>query len=373
MTRKEQTKALGAARLAIDEIDSAVLGLLNRRAKLSLEIGKIKLASDESGAMPVYDPVREKVLLSRLDSMNPGPLSADQVRAIWTEIISASRALQRPAHAAYLGPEGTFSHHAAIGFLGTSVRLLPCESFEEIFRQGTSGSCEYGVLPLENSLRGTVVQNYDLFWRYGASILAESSLRVSHSLLSREHGLGSIGVIYSHAQALAQCSKWLRAFCPAAKVVPADSTAAAAEKTAGEPGTACVGHVCLAGSHGLNVLASAIEDNPGNRTRFVLIGPADPRPAPRPGADKTSLMFTLPDSPGALSSVLKALADDGVNMRKLESRPLEDGHWHYIFFADVDGDLLAPGHSGTLERLKKICLSLRVLGSYPSNSFGDKP
>lgn len=364
MDSAQQKEALAAARLAIDETDAALLDLLSRRAALSLEIGRIKKA-DAENPMPVYDPARESELLNRLAALNKGPLSAGQIKTIWSEILSASRALQHPIHAAYLGPEGTFSHYAALGFLGGSALFVPCADFEEIFLRVTDGSCEYGVIPLENSLRGTVGQNFDLFRRYDVSIQAEFMSRISHCLLSRENDLAAVRTIYSHPQALAQCARWLHRNCTGAGIAPVESTAAAAHRAAKESNSAAIGHSALAGNNGLHVLAEAIEDNAGNYTRFVLIAPRNGATLPPSKAGKTSLMFTLPDKAGALSHVLKILADGNVNLLKLESRPIEGSPWQYVFFADAEGAVSKQ----TLEALRPACLSLRMLGCYPSSTL----
>ncbi|MBO4312093.1 MAG: prephenate dehydratase [Desulfovibrionaceae bacterium] len=362
--------ALAMRRREIDALDAKLLELLNQRAEISLEVGRIKRASGDAGTLPVHDPIRERQLLARLAEINRGPLASGQIRAIWTEIMSASRRLQRPQKAAYLGPEGTFSHIAAIEFLGHSAEFCACPSFDAVFRCVQDGECDAGVVPLENSLQGTVGQNFDLLWRYDLCIRAEFASRIRHSLLSPENDLGNVRVVYSHPQPLVQCGRWLRENLPLASLVPVSSTAAAAERAAGERGCAAIGHCTLGERFGLATLASGIEDEPINWTRFVLLVPKDSK-VPAGRADKTSVLFTLPDKAGALASVLAILAVGGINMRKLESRPLPGECWKYMFFADLEADLGGEYMAPIVARLKEACLTFRILGSYASSMNPD--
>ncbi|MDD6087963.1 MAG: prephenate dehydratase [Desulfovibrionaceae bacterium] len=367
MSSISKAEALAAVRRSIDETDTQLLRLLNSRAQLSLEVGRIKHDGKENGDALIYDPKRERTLLDRLISENGGPLTEAHIKVLWSEIFSVSRALQHPRSVAYLGPEGTFSYFAGVEFLGRSTRFCPCSHFEEIFRRVQDGSCDLGVIPLENSLQGTVGQNFDLLWRYEVDFRAEFLSRISHSLMSLEHEIGRIQKIYSHPQPLAQCGRWLHDNCPNALLVPVESTAAAADRAAEEPGSAAIGRDSLADRLGLNTLAKCIEDDPANWTRFVLIGRRGMESAfSRGGADKSSLMFTLPDKSGALAMVLNELSLAGVNMRKLESRPLRGTCWKYIFFCDVECDLYEDKFSELRTRLMEKCLSFRILGSYPS-------
>ncbi len=358
---------LAMRRREIDALDAELLKLLNQRAEISLEIGRLKQKNVQGqGAFLVHDPIRERELLAKLEAANGGPLTNGQIRAIWTEIMSASRRLQRPQKAAYLGPEGTFSHIAAAEFLGQSAELCACPSFDAVFRCVQDGECDAGVVPLENSLQGTVGQNFDLLWRYNLCIRAEFTSRIRHSLLSIESDLSNVRVVYSHPQPLVQCGQWLRENLPSASLVPVSSTAAAAERAAGERGCAAIGHCALGERFGLSTLASGIEDEPINWTRFVLLVPNTAK-APTGIADKTSVLFTLPDRAGALSSVLAIFAVGGVNIRKLESRPLPGECWKYMFFADLESNLCAESMAPIVDRLKEACLTFRVLGSYVSS------
>ena len=384
MTREQQNAApspaqrLSAIRTEIDDVDHKLLALLNQRAALSQEVGRIK-ASDPDGM--VFKPLREREVLDKLAADNNGPLPDDHLRAIWREVFSSSRALQRPQNVAYLGPEGTFSYFAGVEYLGRAARFHPCNDLAQVFEEVSDGTCELGVVPLENSLQGTVGVSFDLFLRHEVYIQAELFSRISHCLLSNATSLAEITTVYSHPQPLAQCAGWLRAHLPTAGLVPVESTAAAARRAV-DPGTAAIGNGKLAAMTGLGILARRIEDEPGNWTRFVIIGPRPARaqlggavntPVPgHTGADKTSLLFTLPDKAGSLCTVLNLLASHHINMRKLESRPLRGQCWKYAFFADVECDLEAPQYADALQKLAEACTSFRILGCYPTGPQLDR-
>ena len=364
---------LASIRREIDSVDQQLLALLNQRARLSLEVGRVK----REGAGIVFKPLREREVLERLVKKNSGPLPDEHLRSIWREIMSSSRALQKPQHVAYLGPEGTFSYFAGVEYLGHAAIFHSCVDIPQVFEMVSTDQCDLGVVPLENSLQGTVGVSFDLFLSHEVFILAELFSRITHCFLSDAPELAAIQTVYSHPQPLAQCGAWLRAHVPNAALIPVESTAAAARRALGQKEAAAIGHAKLSDILGLPVLARHIEDSPGNWTRFVIIGPesgkrqhAELIPAPTPGratgADKTSLLFTLPDRPGALSCVLHLLARHDINMRKLESRPLHGQRWKYVFFADVESDLEAPRHKDLLVKLADSCTNFRILGSYPT-------
>jgi chorismate mutase/prephenate dehydratase len=361
------TGRLAAIRAEIDATDAALLKLLNRRSSLSLEVGGIKKILGPG----IFKPLRERDVLDSLADKNPGPLPEEHMRAIWREIFSSSRALQRPQSVAYLGPEGTFSYFAGVEYLGHAASFLPCIDIAKIFEEVASGQCDLGVVPLENSLQGTVGVSFDLFLNHNVFIRAELFSRISHCLLSNARSLASVRTVYSHPQPLAQCSGWLRAHLPKAALIPVESTAAAAQNATGNAGNAAIGHKKLADIFGLGILASRIEDLSDNWTRFVIISPKTvlrPLPAQETNgkADKTSLLFTLPDKPGALSRVLSLLAAGGINMRKLESRPLRGQCWRYVFFADVESDLTDMQYAELRFHLEEACTNFRILGAYPA-------
>lgn len=376
--RTSPRERLNQIRGEIDIIDRKLLALLNERAALSLEVGRIKAEDRDT----VFKPLREKDLMDKLKNLNSGPLPQEHMLSIWREIISSSRALQRPQRVAYLGPEGTFSYFAGLEYLGRSANFQPCKDIAQIFEKVRDGQCDLGVVPLENSLQGTVGVSFDLFHKYDVKIEAELYSRISHYLLSNSPSYANIKKIYSHPQPLAQCQGWLRTHVPNAALIPVESTAAAAERAADEPDAAAIGNGKLASLNNLNILASHIEDEPGNWTRFVIIAQdkspypgmpsATPEPGGRKGADKTSLLFTLPDKPGSLAAVLEMMAQNGVNMRKLESRPLKGQPWRYVFFCDVESDLQSSEHSNLPEKLAQCCTSFRILGSYPAGPQLDR-
>lgn len=372
--RDRRRPGLEDLRREIDAIDDALLDLLGRRAAASLAAGALKR---EQGS-PVFRPEREELLMETLRDKNNGPLPDTHLRAIYREILSSSRALQSPLAVAFLGPEGTFSHMAALEFLGNSMDFRAMPRFDEIFAAVENHDCELGVIPLENSLHGAVAQSIDLFAAHSVHIRAEWFSRISHCLMSRESGLADIATVYSHPQATGQCAGWLRANLPRAELVSVDSTAAAAHKVLAERNAAAIGHGGLAPRLGLSVLARSIEDSSDNWTRFVCIG-ADPHsPAPAGGAGgqtgnggavKTSILFTLADKPGTLAAVLQCFAAAGVNMNKLESRPMRMERWKYVFFCDVSCDLTDAKHSRLLELAREHCHSFRILGAYPAGSY----
>ncbi len=352
-------EALLELRNGINAVDDRILDLLNQRARLSLEVGRRKAGRDSA----VFKPFREQEVLARLAAANPGPLPAEHLLSIYREILSSSRRLQRPERVAYLGPEGTFSHFAAMAALGHSPEFLPQTTIGDVFAAVASKQADLGIVPLENSLQGTVGQSLDHFQRHDVFIQAEISCRVSHALLSTAADLAAIDTVYSHPQPLAQCAAWLKTHLPNARVIPTDSTAAAAARLAGEPTAASIGHIRLAAMHNLRVLATPIEDMPDNWTRFFIIGPEDTKQQTR---DKTSILFTVPNRPGALYQVLSHLAGEGINLTKLESRPIRGEKWQYVFFADLQCDLTREEYRKLLATLKEQTHSLRILGCYPA-------
>ena len=355
---------LAKIRVGIDETDRQILHYLNQRAQLCKEVGKIKSGAKDA----VFKPSREKEIQQRLIRENPGALPEDHLLTIYREILSSSRRLQRPQEVVYLGPEGTFSYLAGVEYLGRSADFRPCKNLTEVFHAVALKDAELGIIPLENSLQGSVGQSLDLFLKYPVYVQAEIFCKISHSLLSNESALSSVKTVYSHPQALEQCAGWVRTHLPESKVVPMESTAAAAKTVAENPNSAAIGHIKLSEMMGLNVLSRNIEDLPDNWTRFMIIGPTMQTGN---NNDKTSLLFTLPDKSGALVSVLSLLAQDHINMKKLESRPLRSEKWQYVFFTDVECDLTQSKYESLQKELANNCHSLRILGSYPSGPYLD--
>jgi chorismate mutase/prephenate dehydratase len=253
---------------------------------------------------------------------------------------------------------------ACLEYFGTKIRTEAKEHFQDIFEAVEQRTCDLGIVPLENSVNGSVGQCLDLFTRHGVFARAEWFSRIRQSLMSREQRLDAVRVVYSHAQALGQCAAWLKANLPQARQVPLESTALAARRAAEEGGSAAVAHAGMADSLRLHVLARGIEDLPDNWTRFFVIGPEPPER--EPGANKTSIVFTVANRPGSLAGMLHALAASGINLSKLESRPRRGELWQYVFFADLDCDIGKPEYAAALEGVRECCLSLRILGSYPA-------
>lgn len=353
-----QENILSSVRKEIDALDEEIVELLNRRARISRRVGRIK--AGDGGA--VFKPAREQRLLDLLAERNPGPLPEDHLRAIYREILASSRNLQYQERVVYLGPEGTFSFFAGQEYLGRQARYAPQSTIAGVFAAVHGGEADLGVVPLENSSEGAVGQTLDLFLAYPLHIQAELFYRVSHGLLSAAGSLAEIAEVYSHPQALAQCADWLAVHLPQARQISTESTAAAAQRVARKKHCAAVGHVRLAELFDLQVLAATIEDQPDNWTRFCVIARA---PLADAGNSKTSVLFTTPDKPGSLAQILNTLAEGGINLSKLESRPLKSEKWKYVFFADLECDLSLADHAATLARLQNECLSLRLLGSYP--------
>ena len=351
-------------RKKINELDRELLRLLNERASLSIAVGRLKSRSNDI----VFKPFREKEVLQKLLEQNQGPLPDDHLKAIYREILSSSRRLQKPQTVVYLGPEGTFSYFAGVEYLGHSADFIPENNLEDVFKSVARKKAELGIIPLENSLQGSVGQSLDLFLRFDLYIHAEIFCKISHSLLSQEDNLNNIERVYSHPQALQQCAGWLNVHLPHVAVIPEESTARAARRVEEEPKSAAIGHKKLAEMFNLNVLASGIEDLPDNWTRFLIISAAPPETG---NHDKTSIVFTLPDRPGALVHVLQVLAKQGINMKKLESRPFKMEKWKYVFFVDVECDLTTDEYKDMLRELQDKCHTLRILGSYPRGEYID--
>lgn len=358
-TENHDIPDLGELRENIDRIDKQIVDLLNRRAEVSLGVGRYKAAHGE----PIYKPFREQEVLNKIADSSPGPLPDKHLRTIYREIMSSSRHLQRPERVVYLGPEGTFSYFAAIEHMGSAAALTPKNNFEEIFRAVAEEGAELGVIPLENSIEGTVGQVVDLFMKYKVYIQAEVFSRISHCLISNAEKAEDVEVVYSHPQPLGQCRDWLRTHLRDVPTIPMESTAEAAKVVAGKKAAAVIGHIKLADLHGMNVLAQSIEDIPDNWTRFLIIGASPSKEGRR---DKTTLLFTLPDKPGALARVLTTIAHQSINMTKLESRPFRGEKWKYVFFTDLECDLGKAKYEEVLEDIRQQCHTLRVLGTYPT-------
>lgn len=343
----------------INEIDERILDLLTERQATAEKIGDIKHAS----GLDIIDPAREREVLRSLESKAGPHLSPQAIRSIYSEIISASRAVQEPMSAAYLGPEATFSHQAALAFFGRSTRLKPAETIEEVFNLVEKGACRLGIVPIENSFEGSVNITLDLLYKYDLKIGAEIFLRIRNHLLARARSMADIRKIVSHPMPIAQCRSWIRGHLPGASIMEVSSTSMAAKMAAGDPETAAIGSRLSAETYGLAILEEGIEDQPYNVTRFLVIGGKEAAPT---GDDKTSLLFFLPHVPGSLHKALGALAGKDVNMTRIQSRPMRLKNWEYLFFVDIEGHEEDRNVKEALLEMDKRCLFMKRLGSYPS-------
>jgi chorismate mutase/prephenate dehydratase len=343
-------------RKSIDAVDRSLVRLVSARARLAQRIGKAK-----SG--PVYRPAREAQVLRAVLRSNRGPLPGAAMARLYTEIISACRAQEAPLAVAYLGPAGTFSQEAALKQFGSRADLVPCASIDEVFRQVETGTTGYAVVPVENSTEGAIGRTLDLLLSTPAKICGEVMLPIRQCLMSRAGGLASIRKVYSHTQSLAQCQRWLGARLPNAERVAVVSNAEAARLAARERGAAAIGPGTAAALYRLKVLARNIEDEPKNTTRFLVLAESD---AERSGHDKTSLVMSTRNVPGAIHGLLTPLAAKGVSMTRLESRPSRAGLWEYVFYVDIEGHRKDARVAQALARLRKKASLLKVLGSYPA-------
>lgn len=356
--RTKDNTTLQDLRDRIDIIDDTILGLLNRRALIVTEVGRVK----QHDRVQVHAPRREQEILDRLEQQNPGPFPPDAVRAVFREIMSASLALEGPLKVAYLGPPGTFTHVACLTQFGTSATAVSATSIKDVFNEVERGRAQYGVVPIENSTEGVVSHTLDLFADSPLKIAGEIVQEVSHHLLSSSGTLEQVRRIYSHPQPVAQCRIWLERHVPQVPIVEVYSTARAAELCRDEPDAAAIASDLAARLYGLAFVQKKIEDNPSNSTRFLLIAPAFPD---RTGRDKTSLMFSIKDRVGALYEMLKPFAECGLNLSKIESRPSKRKAWEYLFFVDVEGHVTDEPVKAALDALRPYCDVLKVLGSYP--------
>ena len=316
-----------ALRTQIDGLDRELLALLNRRASLALQVGEMK---KREGSV-VFRPEREAQVIDGLKKLNPGPLKAQSVAPIWREIMSACRALETPTRVAYLGPAGTFSEEAALGFFGSSIVRLPCANFDEVLHHTVAGAADFGVVPVENSTEGVVTRSLDLFLTTPLFIIGETSLLVRHNLLRRESSLDGVRAVCAHPQALAQCHGWLSNHLPNAERRPAASNAEGARMASQDPTLAAIASARAASEFGLHLVAPAIQDEALNRTRFAIL--AHPERHPRPAAsghDCTSLVVSVTNRPGAVHDMLVPLKQHGVSMSRFESRPARSGQCLFL-------------------------------------------
>jgi len=353
-------RSLLELRTQIDAVDARILALINERAGYALQVAESKMASGETECF--HRPEREAEVLRRIAAENRGPLSDDAVKRFFRELMSECLALEKPLSVAFLGPEGTFTQQAAYKHFGHAILAEPLPAIDEIFRAVESGDCQYGVVPVENSTEGVITHTLDSFLKSQLVITGEVLLRIHHNLMSTAGRLPDIHEVFSHQQSLAQCREWLDRRLPGTRRTAVSSNSEAARMASSTPGTAAIAGEVAAPIYGLEILERNIEDEPDNTTRFLVIGR---NPVGRTGSDRTSLVLSTRNHPGALYAMLEPFAHFGLSMTKIESRPSRRGLWDYVFFIDVEGHREDPALSSALQALEPSVTMLKVLGSYP--------
>lgn len=353
-----EARPLDRIRGEIDHVDSELVRLLSRRVELAQEVGRVK-GKDGS---PFFTPERERQIHERLGEINPGPMTTRQLRAVFREIVSAARAAEKPLVCAYWGPPGTFTHVAGIQTFGSSTEFEACDAIPDVFQAIERGVADYGVVPVENSVAGIVPQTLDQFPLTNVRIVAETYVPVAHHLVSMAASLEDVERVYAFVQPRTQCRAWLREHLPRVEYVDAMPTARAAQMAKEDPAGAAICNRLAAETVGIPILAEHIEDDPGNRTRFVVLGYNEPA---RTGRDKTSIMFNVRNRPGELVKALGAFESNGVNITMIESRPAQRATFEYLFYADCDGHQKDAGMQRALDVLRTLALETTILGSYP--------
>lgn len=348
---------LNQHRQAIDKLDAQIVKLLNRRTRHVLAIGQIKLKGGEE----IYAPHRERAVLDRICQHNQGPITDESLRAIYREIMSSALSAEKTMAIAYLGPEATFTHEAALQRFGTSLRYLPLKTITDVFNEVAKGRADFGVVPIENSTEGVVTHTLDMFADSDLKVVAQIVLPIQHCLVSRAPR-DQIKKLYLHPQTMAQCRGWLQKHFPTAEIIETSSNARSAELAAAEKNAGAIAGLLAAEKYGLPVLEHAVQDNAGNATRFLVLGR---KCSPPTGYDRTSLMFCVAHQVGALYSALEAFRAHGINLTKIESRPSKRKAWEYYFFVDCDGHVSDRKVAKAIATLQQHCVFVKVLGSYP--------
>jgi len=355
MKTKDKIKEI---RKEIDKIDLKILELLNLRAK------KVKSIFEEKdkNKIPFFDPSREKKIVDKLQKFNKGPLTRKDIEIIMDGIFKVYRSINKPLTIAYFGPSGTFTHQAALKRFGEKSVYVPCRTIENVFKEVEKERVDYGVVPIENSSEGVVTHTLDMFLESDVEITSEILLKIHHYLLSKEKSIQKIKKIYSHSQAFAQCQKWIEEHLKNAILIETESTSTAAERVKKERNSASIGSEIGAKIYNLNILAEKIEDFKENITRFLVIGRSSPEES---GNDKTSILFSIKDRVGALHDMLVPFKEYNINLTRIESRPSKKKAWEYVFFVDFIGHKNNEKVKKALAKLKKNCIFLKILGSYP--------
>jgi chorismate mutase/prephenate dehydratase len=351
---------LSELRDKIDAVDRQILALMNARASYAQEVARTKIADGEQDCF--YRPDREAQVLRRIIELNQGPLSNQTVARFFRELMSSCLALEKPMTIAFLGPEGTFTQQAAFKHFGHGVNSLPIATINEIFNEVEQGKCQFGVVPVENSTEGVINNTLDRFLQSTLKICGEVEVRVHQNLMGRQADFAAITEVFSHQQSLAQCRRWLNLHLPHALLTAVSSNAEAARLAAKQDNSAAIAGAIAAELYELPILEKNIEDEVNNTTRFVVIGHHIPAPS---GSDKTSLIISAGNQPGALYKTLEPFARFGIDMLKIESRPSRQGLWDYLFFIDIDGHCEDKLIALALQLVKDNVNMLKLLGSYP--------
>lgn len=349
---------LSKLRNDIDLIDGQIVRLLNERGEKALKIGEVKTSNKKT----FYNPTRENEVYKNIISDNKGPLKNDHLRNIFREIISACISVQSGIKVSYFGPEGTFTHIAAIKRFGASRTLVPARTIPEVFNSISKGLADYGVVPVENTTEGMVNATFDMFVNSDVTIIGEEVIPISHFLLSKNLDSSKVKRIYSHTQTFGQCRKFLEENFKEAELVESFSNADACIRASKDPDSAAIASEMAGGIYGLNVLRAHIEDFSNNFTRFLVISGGEK--TARTGNDKTSIMFSIKNSVGALYKILKPFFENEINITKIESRPSKKFNWDYLFFIDVSSHESDKKLQDALRAIGEYTLFVRILGSY---------
>ena len=351
---------LTAVRQRIDAIDAEIQALVSERARCAAKVAEIKQQAGETGHF--YRPEREAQVLRAVMARNEGPLPDASMAGIFREIMAACLALEKPLSVAFLGPEGTYSHAAARKHFGNLIEGKPADSIEEVFRSVAAGSADFGVAPVENSTEGVINHTLDLLMNSSLTIGGEVAIRIRHNLLSQAESLADVHRVYAHQQSLAQCRLWLDHHLPRAERIAVNSNGEAVLLAKEQPDAAAIAGSLAAEMYAMPVLQADIEDEPDNTTRFIIIGDYQ---APPSGDDRTSLLVFAHNRPGSLYALLKPLAERGISMSNIESRPSRRGVWEYVFFIDIDGHHSDEAVSAAIAEIENASAMVKILGSYP--------
>ena len=354
--------SLDELRQKIDTLDTQLVNLFNERAEVVIEVGKFK--RKEKGAPAIYAPDREKKVFEKIKAANNGPLPDITLQAIYRELMSGSFYLEKPLRIAHLGPKGSFSHQAANIKFGKSVEYESLSTIADVFNGVDRKHCDLGIVPIENSISGGVVETLDALIHSSAIICAEMQIAIEHNLLS-SHLLNDIKIIYSKAEIFTQCRQWLAATLPHVKIIATSSSAEAARIASETPNAAAIGSRLAGELYQLNIICDHIEDVSNNVTRFLIIGK---QPTRATGNDKTSIIFCTAHKVGALADVLQTFQQNDINLTNIESRPSKKREREYYFFVDIQGHKENKEITDTLDKVREHCLQLSILGSYPCNN-----